>query len=130
MKENYKEENMSKDTKKFYKPGTLAEKGTKISLKTQPYINGVIFDTNDPIASFHYYIIALKAMVEEYEMLRNIPGINESVPSCLDLQNGITGKAKLLLEYLAQSPIEVVLKTQTVDNDLLATLEVANGRTN
>ena len=29
--------------KKYYKPGVLKEKGTKISLKTQPYINGVIY---------------------------------------------------------------------------------------
>jgi len=121
---------MSKETKKFYRPGTLAEKGTKISLKTQPYINGVIFDTQDPISSFHSYLAALKIIVDEYEMLRSIPGMNNAVPSSLDLQNGITGKTKLLLDYLAQSPIEVVLKTQVVDNDILVALEVENGRTN
>lgn len=118
---------MSKNTKKFYRPGTLVEKGTKVSLKTQPYINGVIFDTQDPISSFHSYLIALKAIVEEYEMLRAIPGINESVPSCLDLTTGVTGKTKLLLDYLTQSPIEIVLKDQVIDNDVLAALEVQDG---
>lgn len=110
---------MSKETRKFYKPGTLEEKGTKVSLKTQPYINGVVFDIEDPIASFHKLLIALKVIVDEYEMLRDIPGISDAVPSALDLKSGITGQAKLLLNYLAQSPIEIVLKEQKIDSDIL-----------
>lgn len=107
-------------THKFYKPGTLAEKGTKISLKTQPYINGVIFDTTDPITSFHFYLMQMKEIVSEFETMIEIPGIKEAISSSLDLNSGITGKVKLLLDYLAQSPIEVVLKDQVVTNDLLA----------
>ena len=116
---------MSKETKKFYKPGTLVEKGTKISLKTQPYINGVVFDTTDPITSFHYLLIAMKGIVEEYEMLRNIPGVNEAVPSPLELKNGLTGQIKLLLDFLTQSPIEIVLKEQPVTQEILNDLSVA-----
>ena len=86
--------------KKYYKPGVLKEKGTKISLKTQPYINGVIFDIDDPISSFHYYLIQMKTIVNEYERLRSIPGMNEAIPSSLELNSGITGKVKLLLDYL------------------------------
>lgn len=116
---------MSKETKKFYKPGTLAEKGTKISLKTQPYINGVVFDTKDPITSFHYLLIAMKGITEEYEMLRNIPGISEAVPTCLELKDGLTGQIKLLLDFLTQSPIEIVLKEQVVTQDILNDIAVA-----
>lgn len=119
---------MSNKTKKFYKPGTLQEKGTKISLKTQPYINGIVFDTTDPIASFHFYLIAMRAIVEEYEMLRNIPGISEAVPTALDLRNGLTGKVKLLLEYLAQSPIEITLKEQVLTQDILNELALERER--
>lgn len=115
---------MSKDTKKFYKPGTLVEKGTKISLKTQPYINGVVFDTQDPITSFHYLLIAMKGIIEEYEMLRNIPGMSDAVPTALNLQDGLTGRIKLLLDFLTQSPIEVVLKEQVVTQDILNELAV------
>jgi len=113
---------MSRETKKFYRPGTLPEKGTKISLKTQPYINGVVFDINDPISSFHKLLMSMKVIVDEYEMLRNVPGINEAVPSALDLQSGITGQVKLLLDYLSQSPIEVILKEQKIDKDVLTDL--------
>lgn len=121
---------MSKTTKKFYRPGTLPEKGTKISLKTQPYINGVIFDPEDPITSFHKTLMTLKVIVEEYEMLRSIPGINQAVPTVLDLQSGITGQVKLLLDYLSQSPTEVILKEQSVDRDILADVIALNARNN
>ena len=119
---------MSNRTKKFYKPGTLQEKGTKISLKTQPYINGIVFDPQDPIASFHYYLIAMKVIVEEYEMMRNIPGISDAIPTALDLRNGLTGKVKLLLQYLAQSPIEITLKEQLVTQELLNELSLQGER--
>lgn len=116
--------------KKYYKPGTLREKGTKISLKTQPYINGVIFDIDDPISSFHYYLIQMKTIVNEYESLRNIPGMNEAVPSSLELNSGITGKVKLLLDYLIQSPIEINIRDQEVTRDLLAELEISTSGEN
>ena len=122
---------MSRETKKFYRPGTLPEKGTKISLTTQPYINGVVFDINDPISSFHRLLMSMKVIVDEYEMLRNIPGVNDAVPSALDLNSGITGQVKLLLDYLSQSPIEVVLKEQKIDQDVLtdlASIGVDHGR--
>lgn len=116
---------MSKETKKYYKPGTLEEKGTKVSLKTQPYINGVVFDTTDPITSFHFYLIAIRAMIEEYEILRNIPGMDTAVPTTLDLKNGLTGKAKLLLDFLIQSPIEIILKDQKISQEILNDLSLS-----
>ena len=116
--------------KKYYKPGVLKEKGTKISLKTQPYINGVIFDIDDPISSFHYYLIQMKTIVNEYESLRNIPGMNEAVPSSLELNSGITGKVKLLLDYLIQSPIEINIRDQEITRDLLAEIEISTSGEN
>lgn len=120
---------MKKTQEKFYRPGTLEEKGTKISLKTQPYINGVVFDMDDPISSFHGLLTALKIIVEEYEVLRGIPGINNALPTALDLSSGITGKTKLLLDYLAQSPIEIILKEQKVDKNILTDLAVNDSNT-
>lgn len=110
--------------KKYYKPGVLKEKGTKISLKTQPYINGVIFDIDDPISSFHYYLIQIKTIINEYERLRSIPGMDKAVPSSLELNSGITGKVKLLLDYLIESPIEINIRDQEITNDILAELEL------
>lgn len=112
-----------KINKKFYRPGTLEEKGTKISLKTQPYINGTVFDIDDPITSFHSYLSAIKIMIEEYEMFRQMGGADSVVPTVLDLKSGITGKAKLLLDYLIQSPIEINLKDQEVNKDVIVAIQ-------
>ena len=46
----------------------------------------------------------------------------------LDLRNGLTGKVKLLLEYLAQSPIEITLKEQLVTQELLNELSLQGER--
>ena len=83
----------------------------------------MVFSTEDPISSFHKLLTGMKIIVEEYEMLRDIPGINSTVPTVLDLKSGITGQIKLLLDYLAQSPIEVVLKDQKVDQTILTDLQ-------
>ena len=61
-------------------------------------------------------------------MLRSIPGIDTAVPTVLDLNSGITGKAKLLLEYLIQSPIEIVLKEQRITQDVLNELSLTGER--
>lgn len=122
---------MSKTTKKFYRPGTLPEKGTKISLKTQPYTNGVVFDINDPITSFHSLLAIMKIIVDEYETLCFVPGIRDALNTSIDINSGVTGEVKLLLNYLAQSPIEIVLKEQVVNQEILtdlASLGVANER--
>ena len=108
---------------KFFRPGTLEVSGTKISLKTQPYINGVIFNVDDPISSFRLYLSTMKLIVDEYEKLREVPGINKCVPTNIDISSGITGEVKLLLNYLIVSPTEVILKEQHVDNDILQDLE-------
>ena len=79
---------------------------------------------DDPISSFHYYLIQMKTIVNEYERLRSIPGMNEAVPSSLELNSGITGKVKLLLDYLIQSPIEINIRDQKITRDLLAELEI------
>ena len=117
---------MSKQTKKFYKPGTLEEKGTKISLKTQPYINGIVFDTTDPITSFHGYMAKVNNIVHRYEYLIQIPGMKDIVSDhygdSLTMED--IAKVKLLINYLAQSPIEMTIKEQVIDNDVLADLAI------
>lgn len=117
---------MSKQTKKFYKPGTLSEKGTKISLKTQPYINGIVFDVQDPIASFHEYMSKMNFIIHQYEYLTQIPGMKNIVSD--HFGDGLTmediAKTKLLINYLAQSPIEITLKEQVVDRDILAEISI------
>lgn len=109
---------------KFYRPGTLEVPGTKITLKTQPYTNGVIFDTVDPISSFRKYIALLNLLVNSYDSIMTIPGLKESIgPESIISQENL-GKMKLLLNYLAESPIEIILKEQTISRDLIAELEV------
>lgn len=118
---------MSNKTKKFYKPGRLEQKGTKVSLKTQPYINGIVFDTDDPITSFHSYIAATNYIVHQYEFLREIPGMKEIISDRFG--DGTTSekiaKVKLLLDFLARSPIEVTLKEQKVDQQILNDLTIS-----
>ena len=121
---------MTKQNKKFYRPGTLEEKGTKISIKTQPFVNGVVFNTDDPITSFHSLIMTLKAIVGEYETMRLIPGIDDVISSSISLQSGITGRIKLLLDFLSQSPIEINLKEQKVDKRILEELEIVTSGVN
>ena len=72
----------------------------------------------------------MKTIVNEYESLRNIPGMNEAVPSSLELNSGITGKVKLLLDYLIQSPIEINIRDQEVTRDLLAEIEISTSGEN
>lgn len=109
---------------KFYRPGTLEVTGTKITLKTQPYTNGVIFDTQDPISSFRRYIALMSLMTKSYETLLAIPGLKETIGSNDLVAPEDIGKIKLLLNYLAESPTEVILKEQQINNDILAQLEV------
>lgn len=117
---------MSNKTKKFYRPGTLAEKGTKLSLKTQPYINGIIFNTNDPITSLHTQLAVIKEIINQYEYMTNIPGMSATLGG-----QGISsieiGKSKLLLDFLTMSPVEIVLKEQLVDRAILNELELTHG---
>lgn len=116
---------MANKTKKFYRPGTLAEKGTKVSLKTQPYINNIIFNPKDPITSLHIQLAIIKEIINQYEYMMNIPGMfatlgGQEIPS-IEI-----GKCKLLIDFLTMSPMEITLKEQQVNNDILNELELAH----
>lgn len=113
--------------KKFFRPGTLEVPGTKIVLKTQPYTNGVIFDINDPITSFHSHIALLQTVIDNYEYFMNIPGF-ENLDNKYFVQREDLGRLKLLLNYLVESPIEVILKEQVITNDILRDLEAVDGQ--
>ena len=116
---------MGKKTSKFYKPGTLMEKGTKISLKTQPYIYGIIFNTQDPISSFHSQLAIIKLIINEYEYIKNIPGMQAILQDALgDIPSVEIGKSKLLIDYLIGSPIEITLKDQIITQNILNDLQV------
>ena len=117
---------MSKTVKnKFYMPGTLEVPGTKITLKTQPYMNGVIFNMNDPISSFRSYIALMNMVVNNYEYIMNIPGLAGSLPDCVIREEEL-GKLKLLLNYLAESPTEIILKQQNITQEILNDMEIRN----
>lgn len=115
--------------KKFYRPGTFEEKGTKISLKTRPIVNGVIFDMNDPISSFHKYLATIKCVINDYERMKEVPGLVESIPGLSSISSVQIGYAKLLLDYLAESPIEILLKPQEINQEIVATMEVIANET-
>lgn len=112
--------------RKFYRPGTNGAKGAKITLKTHPYVNGVIFDTEDPITSFHVYLSMIHLLASNYELLSGIPGMETILPKEGRLSMEEIGKIKLFLSYLTESPIEITIKQMLVDNDLLGTLEVTH----
>lgn len=117
---------MSKTVKsKFYMPGTLEVPGTKITLKTQPYMNGVIFNMNDPISSFRSYIALMNMVINNYEYIMNIPGLANSLPECVIREEDL-GKLKLLLNYLAESPTEIILKQQNITQEILNDMEIRN----
>lgn len=108
---------------RFYRPGTTEAKGTKISLKTHPYVNGVLFNTQDPITSFHTYLSLMHTMVVNYEYLLEIPGLKGIIHDSGQIAPEDIGKVKLFLEYLSQSPIEITIKEQLVNDELLSMVE-------
>ena len=114
---------------KFFRPGTLEVPGTRITLKTQPYTNGVIFDMEDPITSFRSHIALLKTVIDNYEYFMSIPGFDNLDKQYL-IKSEDLAKLRLLLNYLVESPMEIILKEQTITNDILHEIEVLNGRQN
>ena len=119
---------MSKIKKtKFYCPGVNKISGTKVPIKTVPYTNGLLFDTKDPITSFHLWMGLLNKITDEYEKLINIPGMDATLPALgIDIIDGVSlGTIKLLVDLLATSPIEILIKEQTVSEDMLRDLSVA-----
>lgn len=115
---------MKAKQRKFYRPGTFEEKGTKVSLKTRPIVNNVIFDMDDPISSFRGYLATIKCIINDYDRMRQVPGLMDAIPGLNNISNAQIGYAKLLIDYLAQSPIEILLKPQEVDQDVIASMEV------
>lgn len=109
--------------KKFYRPGTYSTKGTKLALKTRPIVNDIIFNTQDPISSFQAYLSTIKCIINDYERLVNIPGIRDAVPGLAQVSEDKIARCGLLLDFLVQSPTEITLKSQMVDDELLATVE-------
>lgn len=102
---------MGKTTKrKFYRPGTLPATGTKIVLKTQPYLNGVLLEPRDPITSFRQYFAFMDLVLRGYEIMSEIPGIDIALGETMRVDATTIAKLKLMIQYLAESPIEVILK--------------------
>jgi hypothetical protein len=117
------QEKAKKKQKKFYRPGKLEHKGTKISIKTQPYINGVIFDLNDPITHFHSYLSTLALLINQYEILSAIPNVQAFTHvEPIDLET--CTRLKTLLQFLTLSPTEIVLKDQFVDKEVLDMIKI------
>ena len=117
--------------RKFFRPGSLEVPGTKISIKTMPYLNGVIFDTQDPITSFHTYMALLKTLIRNYQYMADIPGMSDMITPEDKLNPTDVNKLYMVVELLALSPIEMIVKEQVVDQTILTELAVQqNDRTN
>ena len=84
---------------------------------------------NDPISSFHRYLATIKCVINDYERMKQIPGLVESLPGLTNISSTQIGYAKLLIDYLAQSPIEILLKPQEINQEILATMEVLANET-
>lgn len=114
--------------RKYYRPGTLEVPGTKISIKTVPYLNGVIFNVNDPITSFRTYMSIVNTLIRNYQLMINIPGLEDMLPPEDKLNPTDINKVKMLIDLLVESPTEILIREQVVSEEILADLEVANGR--
>lgn len=117
------QEKTKRKQQKFYRPGKLEHKGTKISIKTQPYINGVVFDLKDPITHFHSYLSTLALLVNQYELLINIPNV-ATLTNIEVIDSEVCTKLKTLLQFLSLSPTEITLKDQFIDKEILDMLEL------
>ena len=114
--------------RKFFRPGTLEVPGTKVSIKTVPYLNGVVFNTEDPITSFRTYMAIINTLIRNYQMMVQIPGMENFIEPGDRLNPTDVNKAKMLIDLLALSPIEILVREQVVTPEILADLEVNNGR--
>lgn len=121
---------MSKKTnkRKYFRPGTLEVPGTKVSIKTVPYLNGFVFDVNDPITSFRTYMSIVNTLIRNYQYMANIPGMSDMLDPMDRLDPTDVAKVKMLIDLLVESPTEILIKEQVVTEEILADLEVANGR--
>lgn len=114
---------MGKTTKrKFFRPGTLDVPGTKITLKTQPYLNGVLLEPRDPITSFRQYFAFMDLVLRGYEAMSTIPGIEIALTEDMRIDTMTLAKLKLMVQFLGESPIEVILK----DTDEEQLVELCN----
>jgi len=109
---------------KFYKAGLLEEKGTKISLKVRPYIQGMIFNPEDPITSFHNYLIILRTIVDNYEIIKDIPGLRSAMPFLDKIKPEDIAYSKQLIDFLSLSPIEITLKSQPITQNIINDIRV------
>jgi hypothetical protein len=114
--------------RKFFRPGNLEVPGTKVSIKTVPYLNGVVFNTEDPVTSFRTYMAIINTLIRNYQMMVQIPGMENFIEPGDRLNPTDVNKAKMLIDLLALSPIEILVREQVVTPEILADLEVNNGR--
>lgn len=114
--------------RKFFRPGNLEVPGTKVSIKTVPYLNGVVFNTEDPITSFRTYMAIINTLIRNYQMMVQIPGMENFIEPGDRLNPTDVNKAKMLIDLLALSPTEILIREQVVTPEILADLEVNNGR--
>lgn len=114
--------------RKFFRPGNLEVPGTKVSIKTVPYLNGVVFNTEDPVTSFRTYMAIINTLIRNYQMMVQIPGMENFIEPGDRLNPTDVNKAKMLIDLLALSPTEILIREQVVTPEILADLEVNNGR--
>lgn len=114
--------------RKFFRPGVLEVPGTKVSIKTVPYLNGVVFNTEDPVTSFRTYMAIINTLIRNYQMMVQIPGMEHFIEPGDRLNPTDVNKAKMLIDLLALSPTEILIREQVVTPEILADLEVNNGR--
>ena len=114
--------------RKFFRPGNLEVPGTKVSIKTVPYLNGVVFNTEDPITSFRTYMAIINTLIRNYQMMVQIPGMENFIEPGDRLNPTDVNKAKMLIDLLALSPTEILIREQVMTPEILADLEVNNGR--
>ena len=109
--------------KKFYRAGKLSKPGTKIILKTRPFVSGALFDTIDPITSFHLHLLKMRQVMEQYQEITKIGGLKEAISDTYQFEIIEDDQIELLknmVEFLTNAPIEFLLKPQDIDEEVIS----------
>jgi hypothetical protein len=70
----------------------------------------------------------INTLIRNYQMMVQIPGMENFIEPGDRLNPTDVNKAKMLIDLLALSPIEILVREQVVTPEILADLEVTNGR--
>ena len=121
----YMSKKQTKKATKFYRAGKLRKPGTKITLKTRPFVSGALFDTEDPITSFHLHLINMKTVLAQYQEIVKVKGLQQVLKETYQfdiISDEYLEMLNHMVDYLTQAPIEILLKPQEIDSEIISAI--------